>query len=448
MPKWPEITWISSNKKDSPKILGINPWIYDFAAYNFWARPVGLISCLCMLESAGCDVALLDCMYPMWKDVKWPKQSKYGTGPYPRTEIPKPSELLHVPRKFARYGLDFNAVYGALKNLSPPDFVMVSCVMTYWYPGLMAIIELIRKLFKSTKIIAGGIYPSLCTNHAEKYLDADLIIRGPMETEDNWKLVTKFIGISGEKANFRLSSKLYPNPGFSIILGSRGCPFSCEYCASKRLYSSFKQRPLQDIYGEFLFDYNRGIRDFVFYDDALLFKPENWFLPFLEKVIKNNHRVRFHTPNGLHIRYLEKDICILMKKAGFKTIRLGLETGNFKTRLDKKLTKEQWDIGVENLLEAGFDKKDIGVYILFGLPGERDGEVVSTIAFAKSYGFRPHLAYYTPIPGSKLFEKAKSHSPYPIDEDPIFQNNAIWPCYPGGFSWEKRAYFREVMRPG
>ncbi len=91
----------------------------------------------------------------------------------------------------------------------------------------------------------------------------------------------------------------------------------------------------------------------------------------------------------------------------------------------KKLTKEQWDIGVENLLEAGFDKKDIGVYILFGLPGERDGEVVSTIAFAKSYGFRPHLAYYTPIPGSKLFEKAKSHSPYPIDEDPIFQNNAI-----------------------
>ncbi|HAM52077.1 MAG TPA: hypothetical protein DCP92_15830 [Nitrospiraceae bacterium] len=25
------------------KILLINPWIYDFAAYNLWSRPLGLI---------------------------------------------------------------------------------------------------------------------------------------------------------------------------------------------------------------------------------------------------------------------------------------------------------------------------------------------------------------------------------------------------------------------
>ncbi len=443
MPNWPEIIWISSNKKDFPRVLGINPWIYDFAAYNFWARPVGLISCLTMLQLVGCEVGLLDCLYPMWRDVKWPRPARYGTGPYPRVEIPKPYGLEKVPRKFARYGLDFNAVKGALRNMIPPDFVLLSTVMTYWYPGLIAVIELLRKIFKKTKIIVGGIYPTLCMDHAKKNLDVDLIIKGPVERDDNWNLLTQFMGLPRCKVPFRISSKFYPDPNFSIILGSRGCPFSCEYCASKILYSNFMQRPFEDIYEEFLFDYNRGVRDFAFYDDALLFHPEKWFVPFLERVIKKGYKVRFHTPNGLHIRYLTKDICVLMKKAGFKTIRLGLETGNFLSRLDKKLTKDQWDIGVKNLIEAGFNKEDIGVYILFALPGQSDEEVISTIEFAKSYGFRPHLAYFTPIPGSKLFQRARASSIYPIEEDPIFQNNAIWPCYPGGFSWEKRSFFRQ-----
>ncbi len=445
LPEWPEIIWQSSNKKDSITILGINPWVYDFAAFNFFARPVGLISCLTMLSYLGANVALLDCMYQTWKDIKWPKASSYGTGPYPRVELPRPYILKDVPRRFARYGLPYRAVKGALKKMSPPDFVFISGIMTYWYPGVISIIELVRKSFKRTKIIVGGIYPTLCFEHAEKHLEADLLIRGPVEEDKNWSTLLKFLGLSHKKTCFSLSSVFYPSSLFSIILGSRGCPFSCEYCASKKLYPVFKQRTLKDIFREFLFDYNRGIRDFAFYDDALLYEPESWFIPFLEKIIKNNFKVRFHTPNGLHIRYLKKDIVRLMKKAGFKTIRLGLETGNFRSRFDRKLTREKWDEGIKNLMEAGFDKKDIGVYILFGLPGQGDEEIIETIKFAKSYGFRPHLAYYTPIPGTKLYEQAKEISPYPLDTEPLCHNNAIWPCYPGGFSWEKRGYFREII---
>jgi len=29
--------------KHSPHILLINPWITDFAAYNFWIKPLGLL---------------------------------------------------------------------------------------------------------------------------------------------------------------------------------------------------------------------------------------------------------------------------------------------------------------------------------------------------------------------------------------------------------------------
>ena len=445
LPKWPEIIWISFKKQSSLRILGINPWIYDFAAYNFWARPIGLISCLSMLMQVGCEVALLDCMYPMWKGIPWPKIGRFGLGAYPREEIPKPFTLQNVPRKFARYGLPFELVEGALKRMDPPDFVLLSCVMTYWYPGLIFMINLIRKIFSKTKIIVGGIYPTLCPEHAEENLDADLIIKGSLEEKANWQKFTNFIGISSTVPEFRVFPIFYRNPRFSIILGSRGCPFSCEYCASKALYQGFTQRPIELIFEEFMFDYKRGVQDFAFYDDALLFQPASWFVPFLKKIIENKFKVRFHTPNGLHVKYLKKDICMLMKKAGFKTIRLGLETQNFSSRLDRKLTKAQWDEGIKNLLEAGFDRRDIGVYILFGLPNQEEEEIIRTIEFAKSYGFRPHLAYYTPIPGSKLFEKAKYVCNYPISEDPIYQNNAIWPCYKKGFSWEERAKWRKFI---
>ena len=30
-------------EKDAPHILLINPWIHDFAAYDFWAKPIGLL---------------------------------------------------------------------------------------------------------------------------------------------------------------------------------------------------------------------------------------------------------------------------------------------------------------------------------------------------------------------------------------------------------------------
>ena len=446
LPKWPEIIWISSKRKDLPKILGINPWVYDFAAYNFWARPVGLISCLMKFKEIGCDVALLDCMIRMWRDVPWTQDRRYGLSAYPRTEIPKPYILKEVPRNFARYGLLFEAVKGALERMEEPDYVFLSTVMTYWYPGLVTMIQLLRKIFKRTKIVVGGIYPTLCEKHAENLLEADLIIKGPLEKKDNWDKLMKFMGLSYKMPDFRLSFCFYPYTSYAVIMGSRGCPFNCEYCASRRLFPGFYQRPLDIIWEEFYLEYERGIRDFAFYDDALLFNVEKWFVGFLERVIKNNVEVRFHCPNGLHIRYLDKEICKLMKRAGFKTIRLGLETANFQSRRDRKLTKEQWDIGVKNLLDAGFDKQDIGVYILFGLPYQTDDEIVDTIEFVKSYGFRPHLAYYTPIPGSKLYEQAKEVSNYPIDEDPICQNNAIWPCYPGGFSWEKRSYFRQLIQ--
>ena len=42
---------------NAPHILLINPWIHDFAAYDFWAKPMGLLIIAGLLKAHGIAVS-------------------------------------------------------------------------------------------------------------------------------------------------------------------------------------------------------------------------------------------------------------------------------------------------------------------------------------------------------------------------------------------------------
>lgn len=44
-----------------PHILLVNPWIHDFAAYDFWAAPLGLFTLGGILRDHGARVSFIDC---------------------------------------------------------------------------------------------------------------------------------------------------------------------------------------------------------------------------------------------------------------------------------------------------------------------------------------------------------------------------------------------------
>lgn len=47
---------------NAPRILCINPWIYDFAAYDYWSKPLGLPYIASFLRERGVAVDFLDCL--------------------------------------------------------------------------------------------------------------------------------------------------------------------------------------------------------------------------------------------------------------------------------------------------------------------------------------------------------------------------------------------------
>jgi len=443
--------------KDTPHILLMNPWIEDFAAYDFWAKPLGLLTIGAILRMHDYRITFMDCLDRFHPELKYSvKPGTFGRGHYLKSPIAKPDALRDVPRNYSRYGIPKALVRKALEACPRPDVVMITSLMTYWYTGAFGLIKMIREMMPEVPILLGGVYATLCNDHAVAHAGADEVLSG----EDEGAVIRTLDRLTGFASGLRfLPDDLdsYPYPAFDLqsaipyvpILTGRGCPFRCAYCASGFLHREFKRRSPEHVVEEILYWHKKyAVKDFAFYDDALLVNADRHILPILEGIVRHRISVRFHTPNALHIRPLSKEVARLLFRSGFKTIRLGLETAFFKGRksLDSKVGPMEFEQAVIYLKKAGFTGEAIGAYLLFGLPGQDIRQLEASVEMVKACGVKPVLAQYSPIPHTALWEDAIQASRYDLASDPIFHNNSIFPCQKDPFSWEKISYLKRLTQ--
>jgi len=432
-----------------PFILLINPWIYDFSAYDLWVKPLGLLYIAAVLKKNGFGVHLIDCLDPynpkmekICSDGKL-SRNETGSGHFYKERVVKPERLKRIiNRHYKRHGITPALFEHELSSIPKPDAILVTSMMTYWYPGVFEVIRLAKYRYPDVPVILGGVYATLCHDHACKLSNADIVISGPGESEA-LRTVQKITGKEVYSIPDLTEPDNLPYPSYELlssrkalpILTARGCPFKCTYCASSQLTPQFTRRKPSRVADEIeYFVSKEGTTDFAFYDDAFLYDPEEHAVPILKEIIRRKLNVRFHFPNGLHIRYITQEVAELMMEAGCKTVRLGLETAEPTLQLSTggKVSTDEFIRATDALKKAGFTDREVGVYILAGLPGQEVNEVYNTIQLVKEQGLKPLIAEYSPIPGTALWEKAVALSPYPIAEEPLFHNNTLLPC-----QWEK-----------
>lgn len=442
---------------DTPHILLVNPWIDDFAAYDVWAQPLGLLMLAGRLRRRGYRVSYCDCLDRFHP--RAPQSAPFarqGRGPYVKTPRPTPAGLEAIPRRYSRYGIREAWLREDLGGLSPPDLILVTSIMTYWYPGVQATIAVLRQMFPRTPILLGGIYATLCQRHAERTSGADRVVPGPADDRLS-ALIGQMVGFPvgagpGDDAPATepvVAWDLRRQVNYLPVLTSLGCPFDCAYCASQFLQPRFRKRQPEAVIDEILYWHRQtGVRDIVFYDDAFLVEAPSHAVPILEGIIRAGLPLRFHTPNALHIRGLDAGMARLLARAGFVTIRLGLETAARRTSpaFDRKVDLDDVVAAAQNLRRAGFTPREVGAYLLIGLPGEPIENAADSIRFVKAQGIRPILAYYTPIPHTRLWPEALATSRYDLAADPVFCNNAILPCAPESFSWQRLRRLKDMTR--
>jgi len=427
------------------RVLCINPWIYDFAAYNQWIEPLGLLSVAAVLRQAGHDVALIDCLdrqHPM-APAPQSKRDAYGCGHFSKVELPKPAVIASVPRRWGRYGLPVEVFEASLDAQLRPDAVLVTSMMTYWYPGPFEVIRRVKARWPDVPVVLGGVYATLCADHAHTHSGADAVITGSGEVQAlEW--VNAVTGesrtLTAPLDEIRPAHDLRRPHGYVAICTARGCPFHCPYCAVHQLApAGFAPRRPKAVIEEIAWCAGSlGARDVAFYDDALLVNAEQHIHPILDGVLERSLQVRFHTPNGLHARFLDERLAHKMRRAGFVTIRLGLETSDPEHQLHNggKVDDVGFARAVEALWSAGFTAREVGAYILIGRPGQSVGRVHDTVEFAHSLGVQVLPAEFSPIPGTREFQAAVAAGCIAPDADPLLHNRATYPCG-NAQAWER-----------
>ena len=119
-----------------PRILLVNPPIYDFSAYDFWLKPYGMLRVAGFLRGQA-DFRLFDYMDRL--DPRVPpgryRADSWGRGEYYSEFVQKPSIYAGVRRQFRRFGLPSEKFQTCLNSEGPFDFALIQTGMTYWYPG-------------------------------------------------------------------------------------------------------------------------------------------------------------------------------------------------------------------------------------------------------------------------------------------------------------------------
>ena len=444
-----------------PTVLLINPPIYDFAAYDLFNKPLGLLYLAGFVRQAGYAVRLADALdrnHPLLAGLAGrPATKADGTGKYYREVIDRPAVLREVPRQYRRYGLPEERLAQAIEQAAQPArplAVLVTSMMTYWYPAVAEAIALVRRLLPGVPVALGGVYATLMPEHARRVCRPDALFAGPaLSAALGW--LDSLAGSARDYGSLSDDFAAWPDPAYDLydgldyltVLSSVGCPCHCDYCASRLIQPRLQQlspdafvRQLERLLPH-LHPAERSPSatprlesldrcNVAFMDDALLAHGEAHLLAILDRCAGVNVPLHFHCPNGLHCRWVSPAVAEALFARRFEMIPLSYESSEATSRGvragDGKTNDRYFAQAVENLARAGYRRRDLQAYVLVGLPGQTFDQMRCSAAVAHDLGVRVRLCQFSPIPGTPLFEPACRE--YGLDPgEPLGHNNSVLP---------------------
>jgi len=212
-----------------------------------------------------------------------------------------------------------------------------------------------------------------------------------------------------------LSPQEYPDAPQGVIcrnlpiapmMATRGCPFSCTFCAGWTISGKkIRRRSVEDVLAEIELLYqDYGVREIHFLDDNFTLDPD-YLENFCTKLLEKDFKISWCCPNGVRLDTLNKKTLELMKKSGCYYVSVGIESGTNRIlrKMKKGITVKKIRKMVRMVNEAGMT---INGFFILGYPGETKGEILKTIKFAKSLNLARAAFYnFLPLPRTEAYEK-------------------------------------------
>jgi len=391
-------------------------------------------------------------------------------------------------------GGDVKRLFEFIKEENP-DIVGLSCVTPTATRTYEMALE-IRERFPDIKIMMGNLHPSFFYERTISDNIADFVVLGEGEETvielvkacENESDLTDVKGIAfkaddkivvTEQRPFieDLDSLPFPawhlfpieryrifnfarvkEPG-TLVLGSRGCPYACNFCSLKIMGRKRRTRSVANIADEFEYLYDRfGYVQPSFIDPIFPFS-EKEALDFSDELIKREIHKKQIWITETRVDLVTERMMEAMARAGLKRIMYGFESGTEEglDSINKRTTTSIARETVEITKKAGVE---IIGFFMIGVPGETKEDIERTIRFSQQLNI--DFAKYTvfsPFPGTKIYkemlddkvipetEKWSMFTNYPTKENPAIyipetlKNSDI-------IKLQRKAFLSFYLRPG
>lgn len=251
--------------------------------------------------------------------------------------------------------------------------------------------ELAQKIRQSSKaiIILGGLHPTLNYQEACSYCDYVLLGEGDESILEIIKAIEQEIPITIPGVAYKKGNKIVTTekrcppenintiPDYNLIYNyqkmvghntiwpqvhaSRGCPHSCDYCALVHIFGNkvrtrTPENVVEDIRRTINFYHSKHHRlaKVLWITDDNFFANREWAISILKAIIASEIKYNFTIQARYEVGY-DDEILLLLKKAGFIEIAIGiefLEDEAFKN-YNKKSTYNDIVSSVKNIQKHG-----------------------------------------------------------------------------------------------
>jgi radical SAM superfamily enzyme YgiQ (UPF0313 family) len=189
------------------------------------------------------------------------------------------------------------------------------------------------------------------------------------------------------------------------MLGSRGCPYTCNYCPYL-VNSSYRARTPKNVVDEICDLIGRyRIRGVSFRDPNLTFRRER-AVELADEILTRNVDILW----GMETRTdrLDPELVRLLHRSGLRSVEVGIESSNeamLLGNLRKPTPKPHQERIIEECHRLGI--RVIANYTL-GLPNDTVDGIRETIRYAKRLNtFAIQFTVTTPYPGTQLYDNVK-----------------------------------------
>ena len=217
--------------------------------------------------------------------------------------------------------------------------------------------------------------------------------------------------IDRELTQWRLYGEpLYKREPFTYTMVGRDCPWGkCTFCSWTTLFPRFRARKPESLLDEIGMLIDRyGVREI--FDDTGSFPSGGWLDRFCKGMIQRGYHKKIRISINFRFDYLTPERAALMREAGFRLMKLGLESRSQETldRLDKGTKVEDIERGCRIAKEAGLE---VHLTIMVGYPWETRADAERTMQLAKKLmkeGLADMLqsTVTVPYPGTPLYAQA------------------------------------------